>query len=293
MKVGLKMPKWILVVIALIILFLLLLIFVPRIARVLFVKNGEKQVATLFEDFDKESSKTIERQDMKNLPSPVQKWLINSNVIGKEVVKTVRLKQQGSMRTEKSGKWMPTKAEQYFSIHEPGFIWIADVKMAPFVRLSGLDTYRAGKGKMKIELFSLFPVVDAKGPEIDSGTMMRFLAEMMWYPSAALKSYIKWEELDGNSAIATVEYNGVSVSGVFYFNERGDILRFVGKRYREVNGKFVLTDWGGINKEYKEFNGIRIPSKSDVTWFEKDEEFRWFEVEITDLQYNVPSLYKP
>ena len=144
---------------------------------------------------------------------------------------------------------------------------------------------------MKIKVFSLFPVVDAKGPEIDSGTMMRYLAEMMWFPSAALKSYIKWEEIDGTTAKATMEYKGISVSGVFYFNEKGDILRFVGKRYREVNGKYVLSDWGGINKEYKEFNGIRIPSKSDVVWFEKDEEFRWFELEITDLQYNVPSLY--
>lgn len=285
------MPKWILVVIVIIILFLLLLIVVPRIARVLFVKNGENQVAALFEDIDKEGPKTIEKADMKNLPSPVQKWLMNSNVIGKEEVKTVRLKQQGRMRTEKNGKWMPTKAEQYFSINEPGFVWIADVKMAPLVRLSGIDTYKAGTGKMKIKVFSLFPVVDAKGPEMDSGTMMRYLAEMMWFPSAALKSYIKWEEIDGTTAKATMEYKGISVSGFFYFNEKGDILRFVGKRYREINGKYVLSDWGGINKEFKEFNGIRIPSKSDVVWFEKDEEFRWFEVEITDLQYNVPSLY--
>ncbi|MFS0776716.1 DUF6544 family protein [Neobacillus sp. 3P2-tot-E-2] len=285
------MPKWILVVIFLIILFLLLLIVVSRIARVYFVKNGENLVANLLEGIDKESSKTIEREDMKKLPAPVQKWLTNSNVIGKEEVKTVRLKQQGRMRTEKNGKWMPTKGEQYFSISEPGFIWIADVKMAPLVQLSGIDTFIAGSGKMKIKVFSLFPVVDAKGPEMDSGTMMRYLAEMMWYPSAALKPYIKWDEIDGTSAKATMEYNGISVSGVFYFNEKGDILRFVGKRYREVNGKYVLSDWGGINKEFKEFNGIRIPSKSDVTWFEKDEEFRWFEVEITDLQYNVPSLY--
>ncbi|KGM44801.1 hypothetical protein P9D43_11310 [Neobacillus niacini] len=285
------MPKSIQLVLALIILFLLLLIVVPRIARVLFVKNGENQVAALFEDIDKESSKTIGREDMKNLPYPVQRWLINSNVIGKDEVKTVRLKQQGRMRTEKNGKWMPTKAEQYFTINEPGFIWIADVKMAPLVRLSGIDTYKAGTGKMKIKVFSLFPVVDAKGPEMDSGTMMRYLAEMMWYPSAALKPYIKWEEIDETSAKATMENNGISVSGVFYFNEKGDILRFVGKRYREVEGKYVLSDWGGINKEFKEFKGIRIPSKSDVTWFEKDEEFRWFEVEITDIQYNVPSLY--
>lgn len=286
------MPKWTLVVLSLIILFLLLLIVFPRIARVLFVKHGENQVATLFKDIDKQSTKTIVREDIKNLPSPVQKWLIHSNVIGKEEVKSVRLKQQGRMRTEKNGKWMPSKAEQYFTINEPGFIWIADVQMAPLVQLSGIDSYKEGTGKMKIKLFSLFPVVDAEGPEMDSGTMMRFLAEMMWFPSAALKPYIKWEEIDEGSAKAIMEYKGITVSAIFYFNEEGDILRFVGKRYREVNGKYVLSDWGGINKEFKEFNGIRIPSKSDVTWFEEEGEFRWFEVEITQLQYNVPSMYR-
>lgn len=286
------MPRWTLVVLSLIILFLLLLIVVPKIARVLFVKHGENQVLTLFKDIDKQSTKTIVREDIKNLPSPVQKWLIHSNVIGKEEVKSVRLKQQGRMRTVKGGKWMPSKAEQYFTINEPGFIWIADVQMAPLVQLSGIDSYKEGIGKMKIKLFSLFPVVDAEGPEMDSGTMMRFLAEMMWFPSAALKPYIKWEEIDEGSAKAIMEYKGISVSAIFYFNEKGDILRFVGKRYREVNGKYVLSDWGGINKEFKEFNGIRIPSKSDVTWFEEEGEFRWFEVEITQLQYNVPSMYR-
>lgn len=286
------MPKWIWVVLSLIILFLLLLIVVPRIARVLFVKHGENQVATLFKDIDKQSTKSIVREDIKNLPSPVQKWLIHSNVIGKEEVKTVRLKQQGRMRTEKDGKWMPSKADQYFTINEPGFIWIADVQMAPLVQLSGIDSYKEGTGKMEIKVFSLFPVVDAEGPEMDSGTMMRYLAEMMWYPSAALKPYIKWEEIDDTSAKAIMEYKGITVSAIFYFNEKGDILRFVGKRYREINGKYVLSDWGGINKEYKEFDGIRIPSKSDVTWFEEDGEFRWFEVEITQVQYNVPLVYR-
>ncbi|SHS43497.1 Uncharacterised protein [Mycobacteroides abscessus subsp. abscessus] len=286
------MPKWILVVQALIILFLLLFIVAPRIARVLFVKNAENQVATLFREIDKESSKVIDANDIKNLPSPVQKWLVQSNVIGMEDVQTVRLKQLGRMRTNKNGKWMSSKAEQYFTIHEPGFIWIADVKMAPLVQLSGIDTYREGTGHMKIKLFSIFPIVDAEGPEMDSGTMMRFLAEMMWCPSAALKPYIKWEEIDEDSAKAIMDYKGISVSAIFYFDEKGDILRFVGKRYREVDGKYVLSDWGGINKEFKEFNGIRIPNKSDVTWFEEDGEFRWFEVEITQIQYNVPSMYR-
>jgi hypothetical protein len=285
------MPKWIVVLFTLIALILFLLVVIPRIAKVLFLKGAEEKVISLFNEIEEESTKAIDKDDIKDLPYPVQNWLTNSNVIGKEKIKTVHLKQEGRMRTKKNGPWMPSKAEQYFTVEEPGFVWIADVKMAPLIHLSGIDTFNAGKGKMKIKLLSLFPVVDSEGPEMDSSTMMRYLAEMMWFPTAALSPYIKWEEIDRNSAKATMEHEGVSVSGVFYFNENGDILRFVGKRYKEVNGKYILSDWGGINKEFKEFDGIRLPSKSNVTWFEEEGEFNWFELEITELQYNEPALY--
>lgn len=285
------MPKLLLVIVMVLASILLILIVVPGIAKVLFLKDAGEKVTSLFKDIDVESTKVINLEDIKEFPYPVQNWLINSNVIGKEKVKTVRLKQIGRMKTTKNGNWMPTKAEQYFTMDEPGFEWLADVKMAPLVHLSGIDSFNDGKGRMKIKLFSLFPVVDAVGPEMDSGTLIRYLAEIMWFPTAALEPYIKWQEIDNNSAKATMTYKGISATGVFYFNENGDVLRFVGKRYREVNGEFILGDWGGINKEYKEFEGIRIPNKSDVTWFEEDGDFKWFEIEITELQYNVPFLY--
>lgn len=290
-KEGVQMPKLLLVIVMVLASILLILIVVPGVAKLLFLKDAGEKVTSLLKNIDVEGTKVINLEDIKGFPAPVQTWLINSNVIGKEKVKTVRLKQVGRMKTTKNGNWMPTKAEQYFTVEEPGFEWLADVKMAPLVHLSGIDSFNDGKGKMKIKLLSIFPVVDAIGPEMDSGTLIRYLAEIMWFPTAALEPYITWQEIDKNSAKATITYNGVSASGVFYFNENGDVLRFVGKRYREVNGEFVLCDWGGINKEYKEFEGIRIPNKSDVTWFEEDGDFKWFEIEITELQYNVPFLY--
>ena len=285
------MSKWIWVIISIIAIILFLIVAITTIARMFFKKNAEKQIISLLKDIDIERLKTIDNDDIKNLPFPVKNWLLNSNIIGKEAIKTVRLRQEGRMRTTKNGNWMSTTAEQYFAVDEPGFVWTADVKMAPFVHLSGIDTFQLGKGRMKIKILSLFPVVNSEGPEIDSGAMMRYLAEMMWFPSAALNPYIKWKEMDGNSAKATMTYEGISVSGIFYFNENGDIIRFIGKRYREVNGKYILCDWGGINKEFKEFEGVRIPSKSNVTWFEEGGEFKWFEIELAELQYNEPAPY--
>lgn len=64
------------------------------------------------------------------------------------------------------GDWMRVEAEQYISTNPPGFIWKAGVK-SPFLHFSGRDKYENGEGHLLIKLFSLIPVVDAKGKEID------------------------------------------------------------------------------------------------------------------------------
>ncbi|MGJ7909996.1 DUF6544 family protein [Neobacillus sp. LXY-1] len=283
------MFKWILVTL---IVILLLLFAISRICRILFEKDAKVIVTLLLQSADIKGTKTIREEDIEDLPFSVQNWLRNSNVIGKQPIKTVRLRQEGRMRIKKDGPWMPSRADQYFTVDQPGFVWLADVKMLPFVQLSGLDSYKNGMGKMVIKLLSIIPVVNSQGPEINSGTMMRYLAEIMWFPSAALSQYIKWEEVDKNTAKATMEYKGITVSGTFYFNEKGDLLRFSGKRYRDVNGKYILSDWGGENKEFKEFSGIRIPSKSVVIWYEEEDPFEWFEIEIKAIEFNQQSLWQ-
>ncbi|WP_100488500.1 DUF6920 family protein [Sporolactobacillus pectinivorans] len=59
----------------------------------------------------------------------------------------------------------------------------------------------------------------------------------------------------------------------------------------EIDGKYVLSDWGGVNTAFREFNGMRIPCKSEIVWKEETEDFDWFRLEITDIDYNLPVVY--
>lgn len=106
-----------------------------------------------------------------------------------------------------------------------------------------------------------------------------------------MSPYIKWEAVDSNSAKATISYKGVSASAIFYFNEKGKIVKIKAKRYREVNGKFVLDDWEIPIIEYKMFNGIVVPSKVNVIWKLSTGDFCYDKVEIIDIEYNNPSVY--
>lgn len=43
--------------------------------------------------------------------------------------------------------------------------------------------------------------------------------------------------------------------------------------------------------EYKEFEGIRVPTKGNITWKLKDGDFNWFNFELIVIEYNKPIPY--
>lgn len=227
-------------------------------------------------------------KDISHLPPIVQQWLRRSNVVGKRVSRSVHLHQSGLMRTKRDGKWMPVSAEQYFTVKHPGFVWVADVKAAPGVHLAGRDLYLDGHGHMLIKALSLYPVANSGGATVDQGNLLRYLAEIAWFPSAALAPYITWEAVDDHRAMATMHYGDVTASGVFAFTPKGDLESFSALRFYDRKEGPTLEPWF-INVEpgaYKEFNGVRIPVRSSVTWKLREGDLTWYKVQIDEVEYD-------
>jgi hypothetical protein len=118
--------------------------------------------------------------------------------------------------------------------------------------------------------------------------MLRYLAEIVWFPSAALNDYLQWEQVDSTTVKATITHGGITASGLFKFDANGDVVSFEAKRYYSRKSGATLEDWF-IQIEpdgYKEFEGVRIPARSAVTWKLKEGDFTWYKLEITDIHYN-------
>lgn len=205
-------------------------------------------------------------------------------------ISNVRLKQKGVLRTKQNGKWMPFVAEQYFTIEKPAFLWLARINTG-FIHIAGRDRYSNGNGSMVIKAASIISLADAKGREIDQGSLLRFLAEIQWFPSAALSPYITWVQTADNSANATLNYHGLSVSGTFCFNDSGDVISFEAFRYMDQHNMYSLEKWYVPVTEYKVYDGIRIPSKGKAIWKLKTGDFNWFEWEIVDISYDTNQAY--
>jgi hypothetical protein len=233
------------------------------------------------------STGIVSEEQVRPLPPVVQQWLRRSGVVGKPQTHTAHLQQKVQLRTQPGGKWMPVKAEQYISTGPPGFVWVADVKAAPGVHLAGRDRYHNGKGHMLIKLLWLYPIANNKGSQIDQGSLLRYLAEIVWVPSAALRPYIHWEGIDNHHARATMSYGGITASGTFGFSAEGDVESFEALRYYDRKEGATLEPWQ-IQIEpgaYREFEGVRIPVRTTVTWQLKDGPFTWFRLEILEANY--------
>ncbi len=234
-------------------------------------------------------AKIITNEMITHLPESVQNWLSNSGIMGKLEINNVFLKQNALMKMKpEQVNWKEAKAEQYFTTRQPAFVWTVNIKMMPLIDVVGRDKFKDGEGEMLIKILSLIPVVNSKSNDkINSGSLQRYLGEIVWFPSAALSPNITWEEIDAFSARATMTYKGTTGSGIFSFDKNGNFKKYTAKRYRGGEKVAQLTDWVIKANESKVVNGIKIPVKMTATWKLDDGDWTWLKLEVTEISYNV------
>ena len=149
-----------------------------------------------------------------------------------------------------------------------------------------------GKGSLMIKALSLFTVGNSAGKELDQGAMMRYLNEMMWFPSAFLGNNISFEPLDMHSARVTLNDLGKRVTATMYFDDEGKLINFVAPRYRDMgNNKFELENWSTPIREYGEFEGLKLPLKGSAVFNSKEGDLEYIDVTVTDLEHNPDGPY--
>lgn len=226
----------------------------------------------------------ITEAQVLGLPEPVQRYLKYARVVGKDPIRTVRLTQQGFMRTQPDQKWLPMVAEQAFTTTPPAFLWHCTMRPLPLVWITATDRFSEGHGSMRIKLLSVIPLGNERGPKIDQGELQRYLGEMVLFPTAWLSDAIEWQAIDAFSAKATMHEFGITASVVLHVSAQGQLTHVTADRYMGAHGQ--LTPWSVQLGVYREVGGMRIPSEIEVTWHLAAGVFSWFRVGITEIEYN-------
>lgn len=231
----------------------------------------------------------IHAERLAHLPPVVQRYLTYSGVIGTPWIETVRLSYTGRFRLGADKPWMPMHAQQRYTTDPPGFVWKAWFRLAGLPLMYGEDTYQDGEGHMFGRLAGLFTIFDARGEELVQGTMLRYLQEMTWFPTAFLSPYITWAGVDDHCADVTYTHAERQVSARLYFDDAGRLLTFIAQRYREQGGRYTLDTWAAPVTEYGRLAGLNLPLAGRGVWQLAGGDLAYIELSMGTVVYNEGS----
>jgi hypothetical protein len=218
---------------------------------------------------------------LDGLPEPVQRYLRYTGIVGKPFVRRVQLRQKGRMLLASGTPWIPLKAQQWYSVRPPGFVWYGMLHIGPVAIVRARDMYRTGVGHLLIKAASLVTVADAKGEEMDQGEMVRYLSEMIWFPSAFLEDNVSFEAVDAKSARAILTHGGRTATGTFFFDAEGRVTEFMARRY--AGGK--LETWSVPITAYGQFEELNLPVRGKAVWKLAEGDQEYIDVTITELHH--------
>ena len=207
---------------------------------------------------------------LETVPLPVSRYL-RLALRSHKHIQEVRIRQVGTLRTDAtSERWMPFQAEHVVVPAATGFVWNARVSVAPLLHVRVRDSLIEGLGSGQVSLLSAFTVgADAGTPEMNSGSLHRYLAEAVWYPTALLPSRkLRWTEIDATRALATLTDHDVSVSLEFRFGETGEVTGiYTPGRWGTFAGGYRQVPWEGHFRDYREQGDVFVPTEGDVGWY--------------------------
>ena len=116
--------------------------------------------------------------------------------------------------------------------------------------------------------------------------MVRYVSEMVWFPSAFLLGNVSLEAVDEGSARVTLTDQGRTASGALTIDPDGELTGFVAERYRMVGSRLDLETWWTPVTEYGELAGLRLPVRGKAVWRPAGGDFEYIDVRVDGLVYD-------
>lgn len=233
-------------------------------------------------------NESFTEEAIKDLPVSVKKYFYSCGLIG--TPKMSYMKATFKNATFKTGKAKPTLKidyTQYNFVSKPDRIAFIDSSMfgIPF---QGFDSYLNGVGDMKGVIAKTYTLFDQSGDAMNKASLVTFLAESFIVPNVVLQDYIKWESIDETHAKATIAYYGTSASGIFTFNENGEMTSFTtdDRVATEMDGTTKNVKWTAVCSDYKLSNGIKKPTILKAIWHYDDGDQIYFDGDQIQIEYD-------
>ncbi len=255
-------------------------------------RETARTVARLTEREGEEHPGSFSLDRLAGLPAPVARYFELALAPGAPIITRAQVQHAGEFAS-RPGRWAPFTSVQSFTTRPPGFVWEASIRLAPKLPAPTVrvrDSYLDGEGAMHGAAAGLVTVVDQRGTsEMASSSLARFLAEIVWLPTALLPgdagAGVAWSPIDDRTARATLTDRGNTATVDFHFDARGAIVAASGERFRDVSGTPVLTKWEGHFRDYTRVHGMLVPMAGDVAWLTPEGPLPYWRARITRIEY--------
>lgn len=231
-------------------------------------KREFQNITTELTDATIEQTGLITEEDIANLPSSVQDYFRYTGYVGKRKTSYAKaFYRQVDFSLGKDKPLITMDYTHYNFTEEPARVALIDSSLfgIPF---EGIDTYREGKGSMKGIFGKLITLFDYQGPAMDKASLVATLSECLLFPTIALQDYVVWEEIDKLHAKATITHDGVTATGIFTFNELGEMTSFstFDKQPTTAEEHSEPIRWTAACSKYTEIDGIKQPTQLQAIW---------------------------
>ena len=235
------------------------------------------------------SGEVFTENDFRDMPPIIQKYIGYCGYIGKPKMSFQTVDFHNVKFTQ--GRKGPALKMDYTNcntVSKPNRIAFMNSGMfgVPF---EGYDDYLDGKGGMKGVIGKVITLFHQTGSDMDKGELVTYLGECLVMPSSLLQDFITLDEIDALRVKATITYYGISVSGIFTFNESGEAISFYSEDRPCVttDGSVESVGWSELYEDYQlAENGIRYPTHLKAIWNYEDGDFVYFDGKISSISYD-------
>jgi hypothetical protein len=234
----------------------------------------------------------VTENDLLHLPPPVAAYLRYAGVVGKPRVEHVSAAFHGRIRAKPDGAWLAFRAQQqnFFGARARYFYLESSMFGLP---VRAYHRYAAGAATMDVKALSLFSLVSARGPEMNTSETVTMLNDMcVLAPATLIDPSLHFEPIDASSARVTFENAGHRVSGVLLFDADGKLASFYSDdRYMSSDGKvFTRYRWTTPLSDYQDFGGVRLAKRGVASWRLPSGELEYGNFELERVRYNAVEL---
>ena len=214
-------------------------------------------------------SPALTEADLAPLPAPVQRYVRGAGALGRPRPNSFRAAWTGHIRGGATEPWMAFTAEQVSTLEPPRRFFKMDAVLKG-LPVDVLHVYDDAGATMRVKVLSVYPMADARGPELTRAETVTVLNDLCVLAPATLTSpRIRWQPVDASTARAWFTAGGNTISAELRFDAAGELVDFVSddRRASSADGRsFTPMRWSTPLRDYTARGPARVATHGDAVW---------------------------